>query len=808
MTELKEIRSLPIWSPSFTKRGKVKAPYFDIDKPDAHMPYEDSINLQAKLDQQHSLFRGVMPSLDDPYIYLDVDVDPDPETNKGKKHSQVSLAIMGLLDKFPTYVEISPSGHGLHIIFKLSARDHETCRQLKLSRLSCTNLQAPMTGELMFSSSYLIITETPYFTPQSPIATISLEDLALFYPALTKKLNPTKSAEVIGLQSKQRLRQAPDINDMRDRLLKLPAKMNFYTERAYSNLVVPMQPNTYEHWVMVAMCLAHSALQTRDAAIVNEYFLLFDEWSQTDEDSYVSQADTFDKWESCLASTAKKVDSEENYIPALTKSTLHKLVNLCYPQYEVVTDKNVPLWESTLNIEEAIRFHGLSFKADAYNFDSLYAECHADAAARIFNDSFLRHTSKPGYVIVFLKDINISLRKVLEASAYPPPAISKCLVPMRSIAVQEVDFDTNKNVHDRFQAFIDEKAWDGVPRVQDTINTLKFDPHTSDEILAHYNKGLYKCLLWLVGIRYHGVPASAPAVPILVGGEGIYKSTWVKSLMHDTPFALQYVRPISGLMTDRKELTRALQNTLIALIDEIETSMKSADKAKDILTEETLSLRAHYTNSYVNVMKRGLLFGTTNNPYMNTSDDGNRRMFRITVQKCATDELWQIDMQQVFAELKHDYMGFVEKGVKMPWVFTHAENQMNNLIASGASTASEDSLLLHEFFGGAPADFELDVESICGSRGKMKQNKMLLDEGHVTTVRKLTNELVEYLQEQNFNVPVRAPNAAVIRRKLQSYAAKYTHSEHKTVIIGGQQVLNGIVTLKKQTLYIVPPRRG
>jgi hypothetical protein len=260
-------------------------------------------------------------------------------------------------------------------------------------------------------------------------------------------------------------------------------------------------------------------------------------------------------------------------------------------------------------------------------------------------------------------------------------------------------------------------------------------------------------------------------------------------------------------MADRKELSRALQSTLVALVDEIETVLKSADKAKDILTEETLSLRAHYTNSHVNVMKRGLLFGTTNNPYMNASDDGNRRMFRITVQFCDTDALWKIDMQQVYAELKHDYEQFVKQGNHMPWVFTKTENALNNKIMGVASTTSEDAILLHEFFGGAPQDFEFDPNDLLGVNKGVKQNKTLVDEGHATTIRKITNEIVSYLQEQNFNVSVKPPNAAVIRRKLQSFSAKYTKTEHKTILIGKHSLLNGMIELKKQTLFIVPQRR-
>jgi hypothetical protein len=809
---MRELKAQPVWSPSYTKKGKEKAPLHDINKPATHQTYDQAYDTQAALNasEVHSHHMGIMPTLDDPYIYLDYDIDPQGAED-GPNHLAISEAFLAHLKKFPTYVESSPSGHGLHVIYKLGARDHEALRALNFTRISAKTQTLPFTGEVMFSSSYLILTERMFqhpdnVTPLVDIQTISLTDLCDVVPQLKRKLS--SSATVIGIHSKQRLSAAPDINDMRERLMLLPAKMNFYTNRAYQGLSVPMEPNTYDHWVMIAMCLAHAALQSQDPVVHNEYYLLFDEWSQTDPEAYRGPGDTLDKWDSCLASTQKKMLEEANYKPALTKGTLHKLVNLCYPAYEKRDSKGRPIWESTKNLESAIKFHDLKFHADAYNFDSLYVECHKDVAERVFNDTFTRHGTGDGNVIVFLKNVDLSARKILEASQYYVPAIGKCLTPFKSMAVQEIDLNINKNVHDKFQMFIDETLWDGKPRVQSVIDTLHFDEHTEAEVVAHYRAGLYKCLLWLVAIRYHGKPASAPAVPILVGGEGIYKSTWVKSLLHGTPFALQYVKPIGGLMADRKELSRALQSTLIALIDEIETSLKNADKAKDVLTEETLSLRAHYVNSYVNVMKRGLMFGTTNNPYMNASDDGNRRLFRITVQKCDTDALWKIDMQQVFAELKHDYLELKKKGDSMPWVFTKAENAMNNRIMGLAATQSEDAMLLHEFFGGAPEDFEFDPAALLGKGRGCKQNERLIDEGHATTVRKLTNDLVAYLQEQNFNVTIRPPNGAVIKRKLQSFAAKYTDTEHKARVVGLDLISNGIMTLKKQTLFIVPPRKA
>lgn len=822
---MQELKDIPFWSPSYTKKGKDKAPLHNINEPASHQTYLQAKALQERTNQTDlaqpngltvdegaqpkSLHLGVMPTLADPYIYLDYDIDPngDPE---GAKHQAISPEFLALLKEHPTYTEHSPGGHGLHCVYRLSARDHETLRALNFTRITAKAQSAPFTGEVMFSSSYLIMTEKLFHHPAAgvnlaDIQLISIADLCKIVPSLRRKISSTTN--VIGIHSRQRLSLAPDINDMRERLMLLPAKMNFYTERAYAGLEIPMQPNTYDHWVMIAMCLAHAALQSSDPAVQNEYYILFDEWSQTDPDSYVDAGDTLDKWESCLASTQKKMEEEANYKPALTKGTLHKLVNLCYPHFEERTEKGCPIWEATKNLESAIKFHDLTFHADAYNFDSLYVECHKDVAERIFNDTFTRHPTKDGKVMVHLKDVDLSARKVLEASLYYAPAIGKCLRPFKGLAVQEINFDTNKNVHDKFMTFIDETPWDGIARVDSVIDTLRFDPLTNAEVLAHYRAGLRKCLLWLVAVRYHGKPASAPAVPILVGGEGIYKSTWVKSLLHGTPFALQYVKPISGLMADRKELSRALQSTLIALIDEIETSMKNADKAKDVLTEETLSLRAHYTNSYVNVMKRGLMFGTTNNPFMNASDDGNRRLFRITVQKCDTDALWKINMQQVFAELKQEYLAAVKQGNTMPWVFSKHENAMNNKIMGAAATHSEDAMLLHEFFGGAPDDFEFDPQMLIGDRKGIKQNDKLIEEGHATTIRKLTNDLVSYLQEQNFNVSVRPPNAAVVKRKLQSFAAKYTKTEHSTIVVGANLLSDGMITLKKQTLFIVPPRR-
>ena len=804
---LQVLKDIPMWSHSYTTRGKAKAPALKINDPSSHLIYSKAKSLRDSPTKKYeSLYIGVLPSQDDEYIFLDVDVDPAGESED--KHTQISPSVKEFMHNHPTYIETSPNQHGLHLIYKLSSRDHETLKSLEITKMSSTDLSLPMTGELIFTKAFLIITEQPSeYTDHKLLepALISLTDLANIYPKLKDRML-AKTSNVIGIKSRQRLTKAPDINDMRDRLLLLPAQMNFYVERAYGRLETPMQPNAYDHWVNVCMCLCHAALHLDDEDVRHEYYILFDEWSQTDATKYGGPEDTYDKWSDCLRSTEQKMREDSRYQPSLTKSTLHRLVNLCYPRYEVVDHKNAILWESYVNLEAVMDFHELKFMADVYSFDSIFIECHPDVAEKLFPKSFIRTKTKdPKKVVVFLKSVDLGLRTILENSLYNVPSISKCIPVFKSVAVQDIDFELNTNTYDKFQTWIESTPWDGTPRVQDVISTLKFDEHTNPKILEHYRHGLYKCLLWLVGVRYNGKPASAPAVPILVGKEGIYKSTWVKSLLDDTPFSAQYVKQVAHLLSDRKELSRALQNTLIALIDEIEQSMTNADKAKDVLTEETLSLRAMYQNGYVNVMKRGLVFGTTNNPFMSGSDDGNRRLFRITVQYCDTAALWAIDMQQVYAELLVDYKAFIAKGNRMPWVFSTEENAMNNLLMGDAIAQSEDSILLEDYFGGPPSEFKFDPKQCLGKQGGLKQNRTLESERAAVSVKTMYNLLVEHQQEQNFNAPVRMPKRNVIKRKLQAYAAKYTGTEHNVIMIGMEQCRDGMMKVKNQQLYIVPP---
>ena len=807
---MNELKPLVQWSPSHTKAGKTKAPHFNINRPDTFLDYSSSKLAQVSLGGS-SLYNGIMPSMDDPYVYLDVDVDPASTSKRSRKHKEIQEELLTIMAGSPTYTETSPSGHGLHIIYRLDSRGLELMRQHKVTRLTSATLGNPMTGELFFGGGFLIITEQPYFKQQHEIATISLDVLFQIYPRLQRELEtPQPKADVIGINSKLRLSAAPDINDLRQQLMQLPSTVNFYLARAYQKLNTPMEPNDYDHWVNVAMCLSHAALFSADSAIHDEYYHLFDEWSSMGGELYKGPDDTLQKWEQCLHSTHDKMIDDVRYSPALTKATLCQLVKLCNPQYTDRDYDNKIMWESTINLRTAIVFHDLTFHADAYSFDSIYVECHEDVAGKLFYSKFTRHETKSDHVMVYFKSVDLGIRMILEASRYYVPSISRCIKPFKQLMVHDVDLETNRNVHDKFKTFIDSVPWDGTPRVQQVIDTLHIDPNTEEDVHAHFRLGMYKCLLWLVAIRYHGHPASAPTVPILVGREGIYKSTWVKSLMHGTPFAMQFVKPISGLMSDRKELSRALQSTLIALVDEIETVLKSADKAKDVLLEETLSLRAHYTNDFVNVMKRGMLLGTTNNPFMNASTDGNRRLLRITVQHCDTDALWKIDMQQVYAELKQDYIDQVKLGNHMPWVFTQAENALTNKIMAVASTASDDYLMLEEYFGAPPEEFKWDKgASLLGSSGKPKQNKVIEEEGNAVSIKTMISLMVQHTEDESGRILTHSqlPTRPAVKRQLQAFAAKFTRTQHKTIMVGGRRVTDGMITLKKQVLYIIPQRK-
>ena len=830
-----ELRDLPIWSPSMTKKGKEKAPLHDVDKYHQHTNFDEAqaTHVSLGVDSKHL---GIMSTFGNDLVILDYDVKQDEDG----MHKELSKDFLNFLRKHPTYVEWSPSGKGLHVIYKLGSRDAETLRSAQLKRKTQKDKDGSkqFTGEVFFGTGFIIITGKLMDPTLGTITEIPLETLMRPIPDLVKWTQPRKAADVTDINTGLKLVKDPNFDraDFEARLLTIPVRMNFYLDKAYNCLDFPITPTDYDHWLNIGMSLSHAAVISRNPTTEAECLDIFHNWSQTDETGYEGFDDVLTKWEMIIATTREKVEARDPEL--ISCDFLFRLASHLRPKFVTrpVTKKGetrmIPVWTLNANLQAVYDYHGIEFFADLNDLETMFAKCNKDVVAHIFkplHGQFRYYTAEDGDIMVSHGRAEVMIKQIFEMSNYNPGVVPSILSHALALAGSKIDFENQVNVYDRYKAYINEFPWDGKPRVDAFLKTLRFQPHVTEEQVVHHYTVLRKCFLWMVGSRYHREPSAAPCVPILVGGEATYKTTWIKGILINTPFSESNYMRMNEQIKDKKELARSFVKTIVGALEEIETVIDKPNAEKAMLTEGSVSIRPHYKNAPVNTRRNTFLLGTSNDLQMITSKHGNRRFLRMDIATCDTKTQYELgwvsyaekdptkiaaasrEKQQLFAELKAEYYNKISSDTSafnLPWVLTPAENKLNNDLCERASAQSGDEMLVEEFFGGHPRDFAFDPAELIGPRGGVKQVRELIKEGVLTTREMFYKDMIGFQLNQSAGASVKAPSKPAIQHKLAEYATKYTNTYHKSILVGGALISNGVINLKGRDMYIIPKNRS
>jgi len=616
-----ELKDLKLWTPCYhaSSGQSPKRPMIAPTHYEQALTYQD---LQAQL-KENQLY-GILVSPHNDYIIVDIDQPTIPEH------------IVQFLNKYPTYVEYSPSGVKAHVIYKTD-KSVFTKAQLKNTNL--------FDGEIFVKDQFITVTGNchPLSTKDHTITRIPVKVFSDCFLG-------SGSEKVIDIATKQPLASAHlpipinyTMTHVQHWLSVIPAVPNDRIQRAYSQMGASV--NAYDHWTIIAFALRDAA-ERLDAYYTGAQ--LFDEWSAKDAEKYKGTEETYAKFANCPPDPAN----------GITVKTLQKLFRSCHLIWpEPRTDKDgnplpIPIDTSMTNYMELFNFFNLKVKRNQIT-KNIAIEGDEEVITKYFSTAM-----KPAYG---------SRSQDLRASELEACLIGFCQAyGFKTIGMQIVrtvaQFWTENCLieFNPIKDWITSKPWDGSPRLPHLLDTIKFGLEVEAKDVFLFKELIKKNLMGVIRNNfYKGNYGGTSGIVIFQGLENTRKSTWIKNLL---PYDLRfhYVGEsqifIQG-SSSIKELQLEAGMFQIVLFDEVERLLqgKNSSILKNLLTQEMDTYRPLYGKTPEKTKRMAIFFGTTNEVLLQMANTGNRRIAVIPIEFCDTASQEEIDMQQVFAELQYQF---------------------------------------------------------------------------------------------------------------------------------------------------------
>ena len=205
-----------------------------------------------------------------------------------------------------------------------------------------------------------------------------------------------------------------------------------------------------------------------------------------------------------------------------------------------------------------------------------------------------------------------------------------------------------RNVINPVREWILSEPWDGIHRignVYDSVVEERGFPRAFKELLMR------KWLVSAAAAAFHPRGFHYRGVLVLIGGQGIGKTTWFRNLAGRDEFFNEGI----GLDPNDKDSLKRAISFWITELGELEGTFKRSDMSalKNFLTRSTDVLRMPWGRRMSEFQRRTVFGATVNQREILIDDTGNSRWWCIPVERM--DMIDRRDMQQIWAEVYEDY---------------------------------------------------------------------------------------------------------------------------------------------------------
>lgn len=201
------------------------------------------------------------------------------------------------------------------------------------------------------------------------------------------------------------------------------------------------------------------------------------------------------------------------------------------------------------------------------------------------------------------------------------------------------DMVAQENQFDSAQVWLDGLEWDGTPRVDVFLSKyLKAEDCAYSTAVSRY--------IWTaMAARVIKPGFQVDMMPILVGGQGIHKSTAIRNMVPNHEFFCEI-----SFTENENDLSRRMKGVLIAEVAELSgLKTRDAEMIKRWITKTHEHWVVKYQEFTVQYPRRLLLVGTTNERDFLSDPTGNRRFLPFDVGVVDTAAIKR-DCEQLWAE--------------------------------------------------------------------------------------------------------------------------------------------------------------
>lgn len=313
-----------------------------------------------------------------------------------------------------------------------------------------------------------------------------------------------------------------------------------------------------------------------------------------------------------------------------------------YPQFVHISETTGRPKGTIANLEALLAYAGISVK-----YDEIKKEGIIDVPGRAYCGDDVK---------------NATLGRILSLCAqwgFPSSNVDPFLSEMAA-----------RNAVNPVREWILSEPWDGIHRignVYDSVVEEKGFPRGFKELLMR------KWLVSAAAAAFHPRGFHYRGVLVLIGGQGIGKTTWFRNLAGRDEFFNEGI----GLDPNDKDSLKRAISFWITELGELEGTFKRSDMSalKNFLTRSTDVLRMPWGRRMSEFQRRTVFGATVNQREILIDDTGNSRWWCIPVERM--DMVDRRDMQQIWAEIYEDYyMRGTEDPLGQWWLTKEEEEEL------------------------------------------------------------------------------------------------------------------------------------
>ena len=254
-----------------------------------------------------------------------------------------------------------------------------------------------------------------------------------------------------------------------------------------------------------------------------------------------------------------------------------------------------------------------------------------------------------------------------------------------------IESDFAKQVHPVREYMAELPSWDGKDRVAELSAHVRVkaptERHSDEEAQRELHEALHKWLVAMVA-TWMSDKVGNQQILTLIGPQGIYKTTFFRHLL--PPPLHPYFWENAHNSFRNKDDKIALTENCLAVIEEVD-AIEGRDMAelKGLVTSQYIKERRPYGEFRELKPRLASFCATGNEQKILTDKTGNRRWLCFLVTAIDDPHLWQLDYEQLYAQLLHEY----REGFRY-WLTSDEERRVEQMNLPFCRVSPEEELIM------------------------------------------------------------------------------------------------------------------